>query len=79
MNRRICGVIFCCMGALIYVVRHIIAAILGSQLTALSTEMYKSLLRISGTELLYISTAYILFGIVYIVVSEIVEILNKKR
>ena len=76
MDRRTCGVIFCCLGAVIYVIRHIIVAVLGSRLTSLSTEMYENLLKISGTELLYLSVIFILIGLIYIILSEI-SILKK--
>lgn len=71
MNRRGAGVAFCCMATFLFVGRYICAAIFGSNVSSWDAELFDHMLMYIGNDLLILSVAALIIGLIYIVWAEV--------
>ena len=71
MNRRSAGVCLLAIAAFFYTMRHLVAAIFGSNVTTWNRELYLSMLDTVGTDLFMLSAVAAVAGFGYLVWAEI--------
>jgi hypothetical protein len=71
MNRRAAGVTFLAIAALLYIARHLSAAIFGSGVQSWNSDLYRGMLSYVGSDLLVLSIVAALVGIVYLLWGEL--------
>jgi hypothetical protein len=73
MSRRTTGAIFCMIAAILFATRHLTAAIFGSNLTTWNGELFQAMLEYTGRPLTILSVISLVIGIIYLVLSEVLE------
>ena len=79
MNKRGTGVAFLAIAALLFSVRYISAAIIGSGITSWSGELFNAMLGFIGFPLYIWSIIALILGLAYIGWGEYEEFTMKKR
>ncbi len=70
MSRRATGVAFIAIAAFLFAAHYLAAAILGSQVRSWDEDLYGAMLAYIGPELPLLSAAFLLAGLVYLVLAE---------
>ncbi|OAB36671.1 hypothetical protein PMSD_10095 [Paenibacillus macquariensis subsp. defensor] len=76
MNRRAAGMIFISIGAFLYGIRYISAAIFGSNASSWNEYLFQAMLDYVGNGPLILSVLSFIIGIIYLIISEFGESLK---
>ena len=71
MERRIVGVVFCFISALLILGRYIVAAIYGSNTATIGKDEFQLLLNYVGPTLLILSVISLFLGLIYLISAEL--------
>lgn len=70
MNRRATGMIFISIGAFLYGIRYICAAIFGSNISSWDESLFQMMLNSVGNGPLILSVLSVIVGVFYLIISE---------
>ncbi|OAB45265.1 hypothetical protein [Paenibacillus glacialis] len=76
MNRRGTGIIFISIGAFLYGIRYISAAIFGSNVSSWNESLFQAMLDSVGSGPVILSVLSFIIGIIYLIISEFGESLK---
>jgi hypothetical protein len=77
MEKRLTGVMFCLIAAILFISRYITAAIFMSGVSSWSSDLFNRALEYVGTPLLVLSIISLVIGVAYLFMAEISDKVKK--